>query len=44
MLCRMERSGTADVEAHDALLGGIDELLDFTCAKATVGTRPAGCG
>ena len=33
--------GTLDVEADDALHRGAYELVEFACAKGTVGTRPA---
>ena len=40
----LRAGGTLPDEVHDALHRGARELLEFACAKETVGTRLAGCG
>ena len=42
--CRIMWCGTLSDEVHDALHRGAREILEFACAKETVGTRLAGCG
>ena len=41
---RIVWGGTLSDESHDASLRGSRELLEFACAKETVGTRLTGCG
>ena len=44
VLCIAGLCGTLPDEVHDALHRGARELLEFACAKETVGTRLTGCG
>ena len=42
--CRIMWGDTLFDEVLDALHRGARELLEFACAKETLGARPTGCG